>query len=121
MIDIGANIGTYTMVSSSLGRTTISVECYQPNIDRIVRAIQLENLSNYLTLIGNAIYTQSNRYVKLSHEKSNIGGQGLVTNETSEITSIVDHFTGIVSIVQCDELSLFYSFFFRSSFDDSIR
>jgi FkbM family methyltransferase len=91
MIDIGANIGTYTMYSSSIGRTTISVECYQPNIDRIVRAIQIENVSKYVTLIGNAIYNESGKFLELSKDNSNVGGQGLITNQTIENSSSISN------------------------------
>ncbi|CAF0920642.1 unnamed protein product [Didymodactylos carnosus] len=47
------------MYSASIGRTTISVECYQPNIERIIRTVQLENVANYVILIGNVIYIES--------------------------------------------------------------
>ncbi len=67
LIDIGANIGTYTMYSSSIGRKTISIE--------------------YVTLIGNAIYNQSGEYLELSKDNSNVGGQALITNQTMEYLS----------------------------------
>ncbi|CAF1446514.1 unnamed protein product, partial [Didymodactylos carnosus] len=103
MIDIGANIGTYTMYSLSIHRTTISVECYQPNIERIVRAVQLENVSRYLTLIGNAIYTEADKYLQLEEDKSNIGGQGLIMNETTNRTfPVSDKFT--VRTIRFDDL-----------------
>ncbi len=91
LIDIGANIGTYTMYSSSISRKTISVECYQPNIERIVRAIQIENVSKYVILIGNAIYNQSGKSLELSKDNSNVGGQGLIMNQTIENSSFISN------------------------------
>jgi hypothetical protein len=79
------------MYSSSISRKTISVECYQPNIERIVRAIQIENVSKYVILIGNAIYNQSGKSLELSKDNSNVGGQGLIMNQTIENSSFISN------------------------------
>jgi len=120
-IDIGGNIGTYTMyASSSLHRKTISIECYQPNIDRIVRAIQIENVSKYVTLIGNAIYNESGKFLELSKDNANVGGQGLLTNETIKKSS--SNSDGFKGYLIKEYLKIFYLFFFllvlTTRFDD---
>ncbi|CAF1365850.1 unnamed protein product, partial [Adineta ricciae] len=76
-IDIGANVGAYTMFVASLGRQVISIECFKPSLDRIRRAIQIENVQNHVTLIGNAIYTQSGVDLPLKPDPNNIGSQEL--------------------------------------------
>jgi FkbM family methyltransferase len=118
LIDIGANIGTYTMYSSSIGRKTISIECYQPNIDRIVRAIQIENTSKYVTLIENAIYNQSGEYLELSKDNSNVGGQALITNQTMEYLSLNSNpFRGYLTKKQNFYL-IFFCLVVTTRFDD---
>lgn len=99
MIDIGANIGIYTMYSSSIHRKTIAIECYRPNIERLIQAIQIEQVSKYVILIGNAIYNQSNQILQLTKETANIGGQSLFTNQTIHYSnSTQDQFTGFISL-----------------------
>ena len=75
LIDIGANIGTYTMYAAALGRFVLSIECFAPNIARVHRAVQLANVANRVVLVQNALFTQTGQYLRLSHDASNIGGQ----------------------------------------------
>jgi thymidylate synthase len=35
-IDVGANLGSYTMFTASFGRSVLSIECSKPNIDMIM-------------------------------------------------------------------------------------
>ncbi|UJR15814.1 hypothetical protein I4U23_002743 [Adineta vaga] len=76
-IDIGANIGTYTMYAAALGRFVLAIECFGPNVERIHRAVQLSNIANRVLLVQNALYTESGKYVKLSNVSTNVGGQEL--------------------------------------------
>ncbi len=49
-IDIGANIGGYTMFTAgALGRSTVAIDCYMPNIERIARAVQIQRDQNQLS------------------------------------------------------------------------
>ncbi|CAF1374685.1 unnamed protein product [Adineta steineri] len=76
-IDIGANIGTYTMYAAALGRFVLAIECFAPNIDRIHRAVELANITNRVVLIQNALYTHSGQYLRLAPSANNVGGQEL--------------------------------------------
>ncbi len=70
MIDIGANIGGYTMFTAgALGRFTLAVDCYMPNIERIARAMQIQRVQNRVVLVQNALYAKSGEYVKLSNDR----------------------------------------------------
>ncbi|CAF1572167.1 unnamed protein product [Adineta steineri] len=75
LIDIGANIGTYTMYAASLGRFVLAIDCFAPNIIRLRRSIQLMNLFNQVVLIQNAIFNHSGQSLRLSIDTRNIGGQ----------------------------------------------
>ncbi|CAF4652051.1 unnamed protein product [Rotaria sp. Silwood1] len=76
-IDLGANIGTYTMYVAALGRFVLAIDCFAPNLIRLARAIQLTNVSNQVILIQNALFTHSGQYLRLSIDTKNIGGQGI--------------------------------------------
>ena len=79
-IDVGANLGVYTMFAAALGRFVLAIECFRPNIIRIVKAIQLENAQDRVVLIGNAIFSATGQYVKLESIPSNIGSQAVLGN-----------------------------------------
>ncbi|CAF3945845.1 unnamed protein product [Rotaria sp. Silwood1] len=79
-IDVGANIGVYTMFAAALRRFTIAIECFKPNIIRIVKAIQLENVQKHVVLIENAVFSKSGQYVQLESIPDNIGSQAIYGN-----------------------------------------
>ncbi|CAF1439745.1 unnamed protein product [Adineta steineri] len=90
LIDIGANIGTYTMFIAAMDRLVVAIECFQPNYMRIAKAVQMENFQNKVILIGNAIYSSTGQYLRLSKDPVNIGGQGIygtafLTNRSDDI------------------------------------
>ena len=82
-IDLGANIGTYTMFVATLGRFVLAVDCFQPNIVRLTRAIQLSNLSTHVVLVQNALFSRSGQSLRLSVDTTNIGGQGILLSGNS--------------------------------------
>ncbi len=77
-IDIGANIGTYTMFAAALGRFVLAIDCFAPNLVRLTRAVQLTNISDRVVLVQNALFTYSGQMLRLSVDTTNIGGQGIV-------------------------------------------
>jgi FkbM family methyltransferase len=76
-IDIGANIGSYTMYVAALGRFVLAIDCFAPNLVRLRRAIQLTNVIDRVVLVQNALFTQSGQSLRLSVDTKNIGGQGI--------------------------------------------
>jgi FkbM family methyltransferase len=93
-IDIGANIGIYTMYAASLGcSNVIAIECFLPNIERIRRAIQLEKVEKQVILIPRALYN-----------KSNIGSQRLnkevSKNKDDPLVVQTMRFDDLVSIIK---------------------
>ena len=104
------------MYSSSIRRKTIAIECYRPNIERLIKAIEIEQVSKYVILIGNGMYNQSNQILQLTKEKSNIGGQSLFTNQTIHYSnSTQDQFTVVTT--RFDDL---YPMFIQNDLSDVI-
>lgn len=68
VIDIGANIGTYAMFTAgALGRLTLAVDCFLPNIERIARAVQIQQVQSPVILVHNALCSKSGEYLTLSN------------------------------------------------------
>ena len=103
-IDIGANIGTYTMYAASLGRFVLAIDCFAPNINRIHRAAQLANVANRVVLVQNAIFTQSGQLLGLSDDATNVGGQEIDVsmNQTHNQSTKGDPY--IVKTIRLDEV-----------------
>ena len=103
-IDIGANIGTYTMYVASLGRFVLGIDCFAPNLERIHRAVQLANVENRVVLIQNAIFRQSGQFLRLTSDAKNIGGQALTVggNQSNHLSAMNDPY--IVKTIRFDEL-----------------
>ena len=55
VIDIGTNIGVYSLVAAAMDKNVLSVEPNRHNIDRFHKAIQLGHFSERVTLLQNAI------------------------------------------------------------------
>ncbi|CAF1266105.1 unnamed protein product [Adineta ricciae] len=98
MIDIGGNIGTYTMFTAgALGRFTLTIECFKPNVERIIRAVQIENVHNRVVIVHRALYSKSGEYIQLSQESPS----GLQIKNAISKNSQDDY---IVQTVQLDDL-----------------
>ena len=58
----------------------LAIECFRPNIDRIRKAVQIERVQDKVVLIGNAIFSESGKYLRLEHFPENFGGQEIIAN-----------------------------------------
>ena len=76
-IDVGANIGAYTMYVAALGRFVLAIDCFAPNMARLRRSVQLAKVADHVVLVQNAIYRHSGLQLRLSVDTRNIGGQGI--------------------------------------------
>ncbi|UJR37597.1 hypothetical protein I4U23_030294 [Adineta vaga] len=99
MIDIGANIGGFTMFTAgALGRFTLVIECYRPGIERIARAIQMRNAQQRVVLVQNALYSVAGKYLTLTTDDPS--GIRLV-NRTTEKQSKNEF---VVKTIEFDDL-----------------
>ncbi|CAF3351852.1 unnamed protein product [Rotaria sp. Silwood2] len=99
MIDIGANIGGYTMFTAgALDRLTFAIDCYIGNIKRIARVVQIEHVQNRVVLIQNALYSSSG--VSMTVTSNDPSGIRFV-NETKNKTS---NNPFIVQTIQFDDI-----------------
>lgn len=55
LIDVGANIGYYTMLAVALGRKAVAVEPSEENIQHLHRSVVVANATDRVTVLQNAI------------------------------------------------------------------
>ena len=80
VIDIGAQIGEYTLFAAQLVKV-LTVEPFYDNILRLHKAARMENIQHRITLIQNAISDRRGEVKMLEPSSNNIGGQGLLNSK----------------------------------------
>jgi FkbM family methyltransferase len=100
-IDVGANLGGYTMFAASFGRLVLAIECFKPNINRIRKAVQIEKLQDKVVLIGNAIFSESGKYLQIKSDPYNVGSQAIIADSNMN-HSINDMY--VVKTIRFDDI-----------------
>jgi FkbM family methyltransferase len=72
VMDIGANIGLYTMIASKMNHSVIAVEPLHENLNRLHKAARMEGVERRIVALVNAISNQREQ-IKVSLVESNIG------------------------------------------------
>ena len=55
ILDIGANVGVFSLTVAKLGRHTVSVDALGGNVARLCRFMSDGNLSDHMTVVHNAL------------------------------------------------------------------
>ncbi|CAH1799512.1 unnamed protein product [Owenia fusiformis] len=108
-VDVGANIGTYTIPALKLGAKVIAIEAMQGNVDRISRSVQLNDLHENLTLLHNAVYDVHTEFT-FRLDSANVGGTSVVKLKTKEGRGQTKHANETVFSVFLDEIHPFVDF-----------
>lgn len=82
VIDIGANIGLYTLIAAKHNRTVIAVEPMHDNVIRIHKAAHLENVHARVIALVNAIANER-KAVSLVMLEGNYGGSYVIERDES--------------------------------------
>ena len=80
VMDIGANIGLYSLLSAKLNRTVIAVEPLHDNLNRLHKAAQLESVQSKIIALVNALSNERTQ-LKVSIQDNNIGGSYVMRKE----------------------------------------
>ena len=73
-IDIGANIGVYTLTAATLGHRVVAIEPYEENLKHLSQGVQLSKLEDNVIVLQNAISDKRLNYVDLNLDPTNQGG-----------------------------------------------
>ena len=87
VLDVGAQIGQYSLLPAKLGHHVVTVEPFIDNIYRLHKAAQAESIQNKITLIQNAVSNKRNEIKLLQEASDNIGGQSLLENKDRTFSS----------------------------------
>lgn len=109
-IDLGCNIGTFTLFVAKLGRNVIAIDALSYSLDLLQQSLRLGKLQENVTLILNAL-SDEHREVSVNVVRGNVGGSYIKESQTAEIdhTKSPDqslHDTTVNTIVFDDLLSL---------------
>lgn len=72
LIDVGANIGVYSLIAAMMKHQVIAFEPYSVNKDLFTQSIQLNKLQNYITLLSNAV-SDGYKEMYLAVNRGNLG------------------------------------------------
>ena len=85
-LDIGGQVGQYSLYAAKMGYNVLTVEPFYDNIMRIHKAAFNESFGNKITLITNAISNKKGEIKLLKKQMHNIGGQSLIENKNKVFT-----------------------------------
>ena len=100
LIDVGANIGFYSMIAAKMGHKVVAVEPFAESRYRIHMAVQLEQLQNLITLVKNPV---TNKRMKAT-VRTNGNNQGDVVIDISDIKPCLGACPEVVQTVILDDL-----------------
>lgn len=102
MIDIGANIGQYSLFSAKLGHKVLAVEPFYDNIVRLKHSIAFNKFENNVILIGNALSNKRNELKVLTSFKSNVGAQSIIHEDQALLKEKTNKY--VVETILFDDL-----------------
>ena len=105
-IDLGANLGVFSLAVAKLGRKVIAVEPLSINLKRLCKSVFENEFEDYITIVHNAI-SDSYEKVTLGMEKGNVGGTFVNKNKNVnkiQGSSIIGEYSDIVNTVKLDDL-----------------
>ncbi|XP_052764453.1 uncharacterized protein LOC128206186 [Mya arenaria] len=104
-LDIGCNIGAFTIPIAKLGRRVIAVDANKENLKMLASSLHLGGLDENVTLIWNGV-SNDTIYVHLVPCTSNVGG---IKIEQSDVQSPIGNENSIITIKLDDMLTQFGS------------
>ncbi|XP_076441283.1 uncharacterized protein LOC143280504 [Babylonia areolata] len=76
VVDVGCNLGVYTLAAASLGHTVLAVDPVRPNLRRLDTSLRLAQLRGRVTLLLNAVSDHPGP-VRVNLNPGNVGGSSV--------------------------------------------
>lgn len=104
LLDVGCNIGVFTLMAAKLGHRVVSVDPFKKNLFLLARSLTLGHLQGNVTLINNAIGDKVEK-ISLQEEKGNVGGtqvipipsEGTIEEDYTAWAVTLDHLTPLLA------------------------
>ncbi|CAL1542027.1 unnamed protein product [Lymnaea stagnalis] len=97
LVDLGCNIGEFTLCAAALDRHVLSVEMMMINVQLLQMSLQLSNLSSMVTIVNNAVYSDR-RELGVTIVRNNVGGNRLNVSYVPIAQDIVDDSAAKVTV-----------------------
>jgi FkbM family methyltransferase len=104
VLDIGAQLGQYSLFAAKLNRTCIAVEPFYDSYIRLHEAAIIENVTDNIILVTNGVSDKRGEIKRLSKSETNIGGQKVIDDriDYSEIDLIENKY--LLKTILLDDL-----------------
>lgn len=119
-IDVGCNIGVYSLTMAKMGRKVLCIDALYLNVEHVCASIVQNHFQTSITIVMNAL-SNNRKHVDLGVDNKNYGGT-FVDEDADFVKSVKGrtanggHYTSISSIVMDDLLLLPNINLFRKSF-----
>jgi FkbM family methyltransferase len=101
VIDIGSNLGVYTLFASKLERDVLSVEPFEDKILRFRKAVKIQALEKRITLLNNLVYNKPGIVKRIGFTTDNYGNQ-IIQKKSDEKYQEMENKFLVKSIVMDD-------------------
>jgi FkbM family methyltransferase len=103
VIDVGANIGLYTLFAAKVGRDVLCVEPFEDNVLKLHKSVKLQNFETQITLINNVVTNKRNETKNLYPQKKNYGNQ-MIDKTYNKNNSVSDDKNYLINSIVLDDL-----------------
>ncbi|XP_041352682.1 uncharacterized protein LOC121371076 [Gigantopelta aegis] len=73
LLDIGAQLGTFTLTAALMGHKVVAVDPLVDNVVRLCRSVQMNGLVDYVTVVFGAL-SDAHKNMEIKRRRGNIGG-----------------------------------------------
>ena len=85
LIDLGANMGYYSLIAAGMGRNVIAVEPLSSNVQRLQRSVQVNNFTDRIQILRNAVSDKRSLTVISKNKDRNPGDTRIIQHYTRDI------------------------------------
>ncbi len=104
-IDLGANLGVFSLVVANMGHKVIAVEPLTKTIRLLAKSIRIGKLTDNIVLLKNAI-SDKRQIGTIMIDRTNKGGSLVVDRETCSQSTVCEH----IKLIYMDDLLPFITF-----------
>ena len=97
VIDIGAHIGYYSLLAAAMGHSAVAIEPLNTNSDLLQMSAHLNNFSQDVTLLKNAVYDRRT-YATLTSNKDNQGGVWIKSTNSKYTSETSTNYVATITI-----------------------
>ena len=97
VIDIGAHIGYYSLMAAAMGHSAVAIEPLNTNSDLLQMSAHLNNFSQDVTLLQNAVYDRRT-YATLTSNKDNQGGVWIKSTSSKYTSETSTNYVATITI-----------------------